>query len=184
MSSEAFVLSSVRNVDPAEAIRLAVERAEVDPKRVQDALIGFERSFTAPGLQDTVRKAGLACPAVSVSSSMRAIFFGSQSILHDAIGLVVVAGVDGRGTSALVLAGSEAIGRWNLTPQARIAARSLQGEEAALRQAEIKPEDLAVMKQSEAGARLVCEVLDELETRQAHWGLVCAGELALVLERV
>src|SRR5512135_1867897 len=179
MSSEAFVLSSIRNPDPVEAISLAVERSEVPPRRIQDALFGFERSFTAPSLQDTVRKAGLACPAVSVSSSMRAIFFGTQSLLNDGIELILVAGVDARGTSALVLAGSEAIGRWNLVPRARLAARSLQGAEAALRQADLKSEELTVAKQSESGARLVCDLLDELDTRQARWGMASCGELAL-----
>ncbi len=184
MSSEAFVLSSIRNPDPVEAIRLAVERSEVPPRRIQDALIGFERSFTAPSLQETVRKAGLACPAVSVSSSMRAVFFGTQSLLSDGMEAIVVAGVDGRGTSALVLVGPEVIGRWNLIPKARVAARSLLGAEAALRQAEIKAEELAVSKQSENGARLVCDVLDELETRKARWGMALSGELALLVERL
>lgn len=183
MSSEVFVLSAFRNPEPAEAVRLAVERAQVNPSRIQDALFGFERSFTAPNLQDTARKAGLTCSAVSVSSSMRAVFFGAQSILSDGIELIAVAGVDGRGTSALVLAGPEAIGRWNLVPRARLAARSLQGTDAALRQAGISSEDLAVVKQSESGARLICELLDELDARQARWGMVAVGELALLVER-
>ncbi len=184
MSSEAFVLSSIRNADPVEAIRLAVEKAEVPPRHIQDALFGFERSFTAPSMQDTVRKAGLACPAVSISSSMRAIAFGSQSLLSDASEVIVVAGVDARGTSALVLAGAEPIGRWNLMPRARLAACSLQGAQAALRQAELKPEELAVAKQSESGARLVCDLLDELETRRARWGMATSGEMALLVERL
>ena len=184
MSSEAFVLSAVRNPDPVEALRLAVERAEVDPSRIQDALFGFERSFTAPGLRDMARKAGLTCAAVGVSSSMRAVFFGAQSILNDSIDLVAVAGVDGRGTCALVLAGPEAVGRWNLMPRARLAARSLHGSEAALRQAGIGSDELAVVKQSESGARLLCELLDELEIRQARWGMVVVGELAMLVERV
>ena len=183
MSSEVFILSAARNPDPAAAIRAAVERAGVGPKRVQDALFGFERSFTAPNLLDTARKAGLSCTVVSVSSSMRAIFFGAQSILGDGIDVVVVAGIDGKGTGALVLAGSEAVGRWNLEPRARLAARSLRGAEAALQQAGMKSEELSIVKQSESGARLVCELVDELETRQAQWGMVSAGELALLVER-
>lgn len=184
MSSEVFVLSAVRNPEPAEAIRLAIERAEVNPGRVQDALFGFERAFTASSLEDTARKAGLTCPTVSVSSSMRAVFFGAQSILSDGLELIAVAGVDGHGASAVVLAGPEAIGRWNVVPRARLAARSLQGIEAALRQAGIESEELAVVKQSESGARLLCELLDELETRQARWGMMVVGELALLVERV
>ncbi len=183
MSSEAFVLSAIRNPEPAEAIRLAIEKAGVGAGRIQDALFGFERSFTAPSLPATARRAGLSCAAVGVSSSMRAVFFGVQSLVKDDLDLVVVAGVDGRGASALVLAGAAAIGRWNLEPRARLAARSLEGSEAALRQEGIKAEDLAVVKQSESGARLICELLDELETRQARWGMVIVGELALLVER-
>lgn len=184
MSSEVFVLSSVRNTDPVEAIRLAIERAEIEPRRVQDALFGFERSFTAPGLQDTARKAGLGCPVVSVSSSMRAVFFGAQSILNGGIELAVVAGVDGRGTCAFVLAGSEPIGRWNLSPRARLAGRSLQGADPILAQEEIKPEEVAVVRQGEGGSRLIYEVLEELERRKAHWGLVNIDELSLLMERL
>ncbi len=184
MSSEVFLLSCIRHTDPAEAIRLAVQRAEIPAKQVKDALFGFERSFTAPGLQDTARKAGLNCPVVSISSSMRAIFFGAQSILGDGVEAIVVAGVDGRGTCALVLVGPEAMGRWNLVPRARIAARSMEGVDAALRQADIKAEDVAVLEQDSGGARLVSDVLDELETRKARWGLVTTGEMSLLLERV
>jgi acetyl-CoA acetyltransferase len=184
MSSEVFVLSAVRNPEPAEALRLAVERAQVDRGRIQDALFGFEGAFTPPRVEDTARKAGLTCPTVSVSSGMRAVFFGAESILSDGMELIAVTGVDEGGASAMVLAGPEAIGRWNLVPRARLAARSLRGAEAALRQAEIKSEELAVVKQSESGARLLCELLDELETRQARWGMVVVGELALIVERV
>jgi hypothetical protein len=184
MSSEVFALSAMRNPEPAEAIRLAVERAEVNPGRIQDAVFGFEGRSTAPGLQDMAHKAGLTCSAVGVSSGLRAVFFGAQSILSDGLELIAVAGVDGHGASAVVLAGPESIGRWNVVPRARLAARSLQGIEAALRQAGIESEELAVVKQSESGARLLCELLDELETRQARWGMMVVGELALLVERV
>ena len=184
MSSEAFVLSAVHNPEPAEAIRLAVERAEASPARIQDALLSLEGSLAAPSLADAAHQAGLTCPSVSVSSSMRAIFFGTQSILGDSIELIAVMGVDERGTSALILAGSEAIGRWNLLPRARLAERSLQGAAPALRQAGIRSEDLAVVKQGAVGARLLCELLDELEARHGRWGMLMVGELALLLERV
>ncbi len=184
MSSEAFVLSAIRNPELTEAVRLALERAQVGPGRIQDALFGFERSFTAPSAQSVARQAGLKCPAVGVSSSMRALFFGAQSILNDGMDLIVVAGVDGRGTSAVVLSSPEAVGRWNLVPRGRLAARSLQGTEAALRQAGIASEELAVIKQSESGARLLSELLDELELRQARWGMVVVGDMALLVERV
>ena len=184
MSSEVFVLSAMRNPEPAEAIRLAVERAEVNPGRIQDAVFGFEGRSTAPGLQDIAHKAGLTCSAVGVSSGLRAVFFGAQSILSESLELIAVAGVDGRGTSALILAGPEAIGRWNVVPRARLAARSLLGTEAALRQAAIQSRELAVVRQGESGARLLCELLDELETLQALWGMVVVGELALLVERV
>ncbi len=184
MSSAAFVLSAIRNPEPVEAIRLAVERADVHRSRVQDVLFGFERSFTAPNPRTMARKAGLSCPAASVSSSMRAVAFGTQSILEDDLDLVVVAGVDGTGTSALVLAGTGAIGRWNLVPRARLAAHSLQGSAAALRKAGITSEQLAVVKQGECGTRLLCELLDDLEARQARWGMVVVEELAFLVERV
>ena len=178
------MLSSVRNTDPVGAIRLALERAEIGPKHVQDALFGFERSFTAPGLQDTARKAGLNCPAVSVSSSMRAVFFGAQSILTSDTEIVVVVGVDGRGTCALVLAAPEAIGRWNLSPRARLASRSMAGADAALKQAEVKPEEVTVVRQGEGGSRLIYEVLEELEKKKARWGMVSINELSLLMERL
>ncbi len=184
MSSEVFVLSSVRHTDPVEAIRLAIARAEIEPKRVQDAYFGFERSFTAPGLQDTARKAGLSCPAVSVSSSMRAVFFGAQSILAGDEEIAVVAGVDGKGSCVLVLAGSEAIGRWNLTPRARLAERSMNGADSVLTRAEVKPEELEVRRQGEGGSRLIYEVLEELERRKARLGMVSIDELTLLLERL
>ncbi len=184
MSSEAFVLSAIRNPDPAEAVRLALDGAGVGAGRIQDALFGFERSFTTPSPQDTARRVGLKCPTVSVSSSMRAVIFGAQSILSGGLDLIVVAGLDGRGTSALVLASPEAVGRWNLLPRARLAARSLNGPEAALLQAGIASEELAVVKQSESGARLLSELLDELQVRQARWGMVVVADMALLVERV
>lgn len=134
-------------------------------------------------VSEILSEAGLACPSVSISSSLRAVFFAAQSILSGDIELAVVLGVEAGGATALVLAASEAIGRWNLAPRARLAARSLAGPERAMRLAGIGSADVAIMKEGDQGARLISEVLDELEARKAQWGMVMVGDLVLVLER-
>lgn len=183
MSSEAFVLSAACSADPVAAVRQALEKSGANPARVQDALFGADGPGSVPDLSQTLRSAGLACPAVSVSSSLRATCFAAQSILSGDVQLVVVVGLESNGSVGLVLAGPEAVGRWNLLPRARLAVRSLNGTEGALRAAGITPGDVQIVKEGDGGARLVSDVLDELEARHQQWGLVSAGGLAVLLER-
>ncbi len=182
--SDVFIISFVCNAEPSEAIRLAVEGAGIKPSSVQDAVFGWDGSSSAPSVHEITRKAGLVCGAAAVSSSLRAIFFASQSILSGDVELVVVAGLENNAGCAFLLAAPEAVGRWNLVPRARLAARSLIGSDSALRSAGLTDGDVTVSKRGENGAPLVIELLEELEARQAQWGLAAVGDSALLLERV
>jgi hypothetical protein len=182
MSSEVFVLSAARCTEASEAIRQAVDAAGVRPAHVQDAVFGLEVTESIVDATRTVRSAGLACPAVSVSSSMRAVFFAAQSILSGDVELVVVVEADAGGCSAILLSAPEPIGRWNLMPRVRLAARSLTGGAAALKTAALAPGEVTVLREGDSLV-LASEVLDELERREAQWGMVTAGELALLIER-
>ena len=71
-----------------------------------------------------------------------------------------------------------------LLPRARLAARSLNGIESALRVAEIELKDVTITKNGENGAVLIKETLDELEGQSARWGMVTMNELALLIERI
>ena len=74
--------------------------------------------------------------------------------------------------------------RWNLLPRARLAARSLNGIESALRVAELELKDVTITKNGKNGAVLIKETLDELEEQSARWGMVTMNELALLIERL
>jgi hypothetical protein len=105
--------------------------------------------------------------------------------LSDDLQLSLAAGLAHEAAAAFVLASPEAVGRLNLLPRARIAARSLAGQEAALHQAGLSTEDVAVVKQAERGALLLLnDVLDELDAGSARWGLVNQGAAALLVERL
>ncbi len=184
MSSEAFIISAARNADPSTAIRQVAESAGVNPPRIQDLLLSMDGSASIPDADTIVRDSSLTCPTTVVSSGLRAVIFAAQSILSGDAELVIVLGMDSAASTALLLASPEAVGKLNLAPRARIAARSLAGVDAALHFAEITSEDVAVTKQGERGVLLVNELMDELETVQAQWGLVSAGQYAIVLERV
>jgi acetyl-CoA acetyltransferase len=180
MSSEAFVISAVTGVDAGETIRRALEDAAVKLPRVQDVL------FDARGaahFERLARDAGLKCPTVSVPSGLRAIFFAGQAILSGDVELNIVVGLEKASCAVLVLAGSEAVGRWNLMPRARLAARSMTGEEAALRSAGIVADEVTVSMQGDR-VELVAEAVEELETRKALWALIYANPLALLIQRV
>jgi len=184
MSSEAFIISAVHSPDPPTAIRQAVEDAGINLSRIQDLLLGTEGASSIPDAETIARDAGLICPSGVVSSSLRAIIFAAQSILSEDLELVIVLGVDNSSSTALLLASPEAVGKWNLSPRARLAARSLAGVDAALRFTEITAGDVAITKQGKNGIFLTSELLDELEAAQAQWGLVMAGMYVVVLERV
>jgi acetyl-CoA acetyltransferase len=121
---------------------------------------------------------------VLVSSSLRAVFFAAQSILSGDLELVVVIGVSEEAATALLLASPDAVGRFNLLPRARLAARSLLGSDKAYRSAGIASEDVPIIKNGENGILLLKELLEELEQRQAQWGLVSVDRSALLVERI
>ena len=98
--------------------------------------------------------------------------------------VVIVVGMETNASTALLLASPDAVGRWNLLPRARLAARSLNGIKSALRAAEIELKDVTITKNGENGAVLIKETLDELEGQSARWGMVTMNELALLIERI
>ena len=114
---------------------------------------------------------------------MRAIFFAAQSILSGDLELVVVVEAGARGCSAILLTAPEPIGRWNLMPRARLATRSLTGSAAALQAAGIAAGEVTVSRDGDSLV-LASEVMDELERGQGKWGMLAAGELALLIERI
>jgi hypothetical protein len=181
MPSEVFIISAARGTDASQAICQAVEAAGVRPSRVQDVVFQHGLEATVADPAQTTRAAGLSCPSVSVSGSLRAILFAAQSILSGDVEVSVVAAAEREAGSALVLAGPEAVGRWNLMPRARLAARSLAGPEAALRTAGIAAGEVSVSKHGDR-LSLIARVLDELEGGAAKWAMVTEGDLALLLE--
>ncbi len=76
------------------------------------------------------------------------------------------------------------VGRLNLLPRARVAARSLAGPDPALRIAGLASADVEISKAGKYGASLAHELLDELEARSARWGLISAADSVLLIERI
>jgi acetyl-CoA acetyltransferase len=165
----------------ATAILQAVETAGLEPSRVQDVVLGSRDGAASYDLMATVRAAGLNCPSVSVSSALRAVYIAAEAILSGDLEVSVVASAEGKDSVAMLVAGSEAIGRWNLMPRARLAARSLSGAETARRRAGIAAEDVKASREGDSLA-LLNELLDEMGKGQAQWGIASAGEMALLIE--
>jgi acetyl-CoA acetyltransferase len=184
MSSDAFIISTARNADPSSAIQEAINSASLDPSRIQDLIWGLDGTPLSSEVEEISIDAGLACPSVRVASSLRAIFFAAESILAGDVELVLVAGIDGKSCSALVLASPEAVGRLNLLPRARLAARSLNGRDSALRSAGIASGDVALARTGANAASLVVELLESLESAQAKWGMIAAENTVLLVERI
>jgi hypothetical protein len=182
MSSDAFIISASRSPNVAAALQQALELAALEASQVEDAVFGLEGHEAAPDLGMIVRSAGLSCATVRVSPRLRALFYAAASILSDDAAVSVAVLFGEQDSSALTLASTEAVGRLNLLPDARVAARSLTGKEAALREAGLGEIDLGVSRVDEDGALL--DLLNELETRPTRWGLVTAEELALLIERL
>jgi hypothetical protein len=128
--------------------------------------------------------AELACPYCTLVPSLRAAFLAAAEILSEEAQIVIAAGIDADETAAFVLASPEAVGRLNLAPRARLAARSLSGLETALRHAEITASDIEVTRNGARPMVLLDDLLDELDRRPARWGAVTSGELALLVERL
>ncbi len=183
MSSEVFILSSVRDASAAFAIRQAVELAGVSRARVQDAVFGLEAGSEFPDLEAITRSAGLMCPWAGLLSGLRALSFAAASMLSDDASLTAVVGLGGADTAAVILASPEAVGLLNLLPRARVAARSLGGPELALRLAGLESSEAQVCKEGDSLV-LLHTLLEELESQEMRWGLITAGSLALAIERV
>jgi len=184
MDRDVFILSAATAAEPADAIRQAFENTDLKPSRVQDAVFGLENSTSIPNVEHIVDAAGLVCPAVVVSSGLRAVFFAGQSILSDDLDIAVVIGLGENTSTALLLVSPDAVGRYNLLPRARLAARSLSGTDSALRSAGLVTGDIAIIKPGDNGVLSIKELLEELEQRQVQWGMVSAGDSALLLERI
>jgi hypothetical protein len=184
MDSDVFILSAISDIDPAAAIRRALEDIDVNPSRVGDAVFGYDGLLSLPNIQQITQEAGLTCPAVNVSSSLRAVFFAAQSILSGDQELAVVIGLGEDSATALLLASPDSVGRFNLLPRARLAARSLSGTDSALRAAGLASGDVAIIKHGQRGALLVKELVQELEQRKEQWGLVSTDGSVLLVERI
>lgn len=184
MSSEVFILSSARDPSAQNAIREAIELAGISAARVQDAAFGLGDRSAVPDLAAVARAAGLSCPVVSVSSSLRALTLEAASILSDDADLAIVCGLEDAASTAFVLAAPEPVGRLNLLPRARLAARSFAGLEPALRLAGLAPSDLEICKEGQQAPALLHELLDELEKKPARWGMLDVGGVVLLVERL
>jgi hypothetical protein len=181
--SDAFIISTVKNAKPAEALRQAIQNAGMHLSRVQDVIFGLDE----PRSVDTkkiIGDAGLTCSTATVSSSLRAIFFAAQSILSGDVDIVIIVGMEDDVSTTILLASPDAVGRWNLIPRARLAARSLSGVDPALRTAELTSSDVTIVKDGKQGALLIKELLEELEQEAGRWGMVTMNELVVLIERI
>ncbi len=184
MSSDVFIISAALDADAPTAIRQAVELAGIGSSYVQDAVFGLEDSAALPDADALLEAADLSCPTSCVYTSLRAIFFAAASILSDDVELSVVVGMEPGASAVLVLASPGAVGRLNLLPRARVAARSLAGAERALRAAELNASDVQIAKTGEHAAHFLSDLLDELDAKAARWGLVSGGEVVMLVERL
>ena len=181
--SDVFIISAARHPVPAEALHQALTDAGVKPGQVQDAVFGGEAPHSLD-LRGILRDAGPACPTVIVSSGLRAVMFAAQSILAGDVELAISIAMQGEDASAFLLASSNAVGRWNLLPRARLAARSLAGPEFALRTAGLSAGEVNVSLKAEAGALPLQDLLEQLEGKKLRWGLIAEDEAALLVERI
>ena len=189
--SDVFIISAVSNIDSAQAIQQAINNAGINSIRVQDVIFGLESGRFLPyheprsiDIEKIISASNLTCSAATVSSSLRATFFAAQSILSLDLDVVIVIGIESDSSTALLLASPDAVGRWNLLPRARLAARSLNGIGSALRTAELESKDVTIVKDGKYSSLLIKELLDELEGQSARWGMVTMNELALLIERI
>jgi Thiolase, N-terminal domain len=189
--TDVFIISIVQRANPSEAITEAIADAGINSARVQDVIFGLESGRFLPyheslaiNADKIISASSLTCSAATVSSSLRAAFFAAQSILSLDVDVVIVVGIETNVSTVLLLASPDAVGRWNLMPRARLAVRSLNGLESALRTAELELKDVTIIKDGKHGVALIKEILDELEQQSARWGMVTFNELALLIERI
>ncbi len=184
MSSDVFIIAASRDADASTVIRQAVEHAGVGSSYVQDAVFGLDDSAARPDANAITRAAGLSCPTSCVYTSLRAIFFAVASMLSDDVELSVIVGMEPGASASFILASPEAVGRLNLLPRARIAARSLAGPERALHAAELTSADVEIVKTGKHVAHLLSDLLDELDAKAARWGMVSSDEVVMLVERL
>jgi len=182
-SSDVFVVSACSAIDPGEALHQAIKQAGVNPARVQDFIFGIDGPMLI-GIDELAREVLINCPQVTVSSSLRALFFAAQSILCEDANLILVGGSDGRESAALLLVSPAAVGVYNLTPLARLDAHSLTSLEHALKKAEHTIEEIEVRLEGTCGVVLAVQLVEQLQDCQAVWGLVQVGSSAMLIERI
>ncbi|MGA7194972.1 MAG: hypothetical protein WBW94_15200 [Anaerolineales bacterium] len=181
--ADVFIISIVQSANPSEAIKEAIANAGINSARIQDVIFGLDESMLI-NADKILSASSLTCSAATVSSSLRATFFAAQSILSFDVDVVIVVGIETLVSTAMLLASPDAVGRWNLMPRARLAARSLNGVDSALRTGELESKDVTMIKDGKRGTSLIKELLDELEGQSARWGMVTINELALLIERI
>ncbi len=181
--TDVFIISIVQRANPSEAIKEAIANAGISSVRVQDVIFGLDESMLIHA-DKILSASNLTCSAATVSSSLRATFFAAQSILSFDVDVLIVLGIETLVSTAILLTSPDAVGRWNLMPRARLAARSLAGVDLALHAAELESKDVTIIKDGKHGASLIKELLDELEQKSARWGMVTVNELALLIERI
>lgn len=182
-SSDVFIISACQADTPTDALRRALEDSGVKAARVQDLIFGTDDA-EAPDPQTLARLTGLACPVVTVSSSLRTLIFAAQSILCEEVDLVLVGGAQDGQCAALLLASPAAVGIHNLMPLARVEAFSLAGADAALKKAELSHEDVEIKLEGICGTLLVVQLVAELQERETSWGIVSVAGTAMLIERV
>ena len=183
-SSDVFILAATQAREAGEALRLAVREAGVRPAKVQDLIFGWDGPAGAD-LESLLRQAGIGSPAVSVSSSIRALIFAAQAILCEAADLVLAGGSGEAGAAGLLLGSPSAVGIYNLPPLARIEACSPGGAEALRKKAAVIAEGgVELTLEGSCGAQLAVQLVGALSEKQARWGMLIAGEAAMLLERL
>lgn len=183
-SSDVFIISVAEVADPAEALRQAIKNSGISPGRMQDFIFGADDGLALIGADELAREAAIRCPYVTVSSSLRALFFAVHSILCEDADLVLVSGGQKGESAALLLASPSVVGIYNLSPLARIEAFSLAGADVVLKKAGLAPEEIGISLDGTCGALLVAQQVMDLQEQGIQWGMVnVAGESAL-LERV
>ncbi|GAB4482126.1 MAG: hypothetical protein OHK0031_04540 [Anaerolineales bacterium] len=169
--SAAFILSAARADNFQRACAQALSAAP------QDALFGWDAPNAAENLP------ALACPSVSLNSSLRALAYAAQSLENAQASLIFVAGGLPGDYAAFLLAAPEIIGARNLDPLAQLSAWSFNGLPRALAKAEIAEEDLACRLSGPSGVLAAYETLTTLQREKTRWGLAAVSESFLLLER-
>jgi acetyl-CoA acetyltransferase len=155
----------------------------VNPARVQDFIFGADRP-TLISMDELAHEALINAPLALVSSSLRALFFAAQAILCEDADLILIGGVQGGQSAAMLLASPVSVGIYNLTPLARIDARSLTSAERVLKKAQLASEDVNIQLDGTCGVLLAVQLIQQLHKQKAAWGLANIGTAAILMERI